>query len=754
MNGNAVLGDRTRLPKRGSRAPLRHRSSAWSSRPTSWPCYLREALASVVAEPYRNLEIVLHDECEPDHPAPPWPRSPFAHRSLPQRAQSRMTPNLAAGLAKCTGKYVAILGDDDLWQAEFVALLVTPGSTPSQAVVAFCDHDVVDENGKIAAPLSHTVTHRFGRDTLAEGMHRPFAEIALKRHSICVMSAALLRREAANWADLPAEVSLGADLYIAYLAARTGGACYFVRRRLMHYRYHRNSLATASSTTSNTASAMHAPPSILEPLSARFRHRRMQALFRDEARIERAADRAVPVAPRQHGAALAEMRDFPRRGLIHPRIPPGVASAPRARVNAVKILLHGLNYKPELIGVGKYSGEMAEWLAAQGHDVRVVTSYPYYPQWRVADAYRGRLGRSEKDAGVRLVRCPLTCRGGRARRCALHLSSFALSSAPVLLWQALAWRPDVIVGIEPTLFAAPWTLAAARLAGAVAWLHVQDFEIEAAVATGLVASARLARAGSRLKPRCCGASTASDHFPGDVRPCRREGRCIRADRAPVELGGDRQAPPARQPFAPAARARHPAGDGGALRRQYEREARSRNAGRRRARRAGDGDFRFGLRRRRRAGAGSRRCVGLGNVTFLPLQPAERLNDLSQPRGHPSAAAAARRRGPGDASKLLGMMSSGRPVVAAPIPLCPGQGSGELRPCRDAGGWRGNGRLRRTLADDRARRAALGAAGRSRVIAEWSRDAVLGEFLRRLAETLLRREMARGGVLSRVTGSSD
>ena len=39
----------------------------------------------------------------------------------------------------------------------------------------------------------------------------------------------------------------------------------------------------------------------------------------------------------------------------------------------MKILLYGINYSPELTGIGKYSGEMARWLAAQGHDVRVVT---------------------------------------------------------------------------------------------------------------------------------------------------------------------------------------------------------------------------------------------------------------------------------------------------------------------------------------------------------------------------------------------
>ena len=53
----------------------------------------------------------------------------------------------------------------------------------------------------------------------------------------------------------------------------------------------------------------------------------------------------------------------------------------------MKILIHGINFAPDLIGIAKYTGEMAGWLAAQGHAVRVVTAPPYYPAWRVADGY-------------------------------------------------------------------------------------------------------------------------------------------------------------------------------------------------------------------------------------------------------------------------------------------------------------------------------------------------------------------------------
>lgn len=53
----------------------------------------------------------------------------------------------------------------------------------------------------------------------------------------------------------------------------------------------------------------------------------------------------------------------------------------------MKILVYGINYSPELTGIGKYTGEMVEWLAAQGHEVRVISAPPYYPQWQVGENY-------------------------------------------------------------------------------------------------------------------------------------------------------------------------------------------------------------------------------------------------------------------------------------------------------------------------------------------------------------------------------
>ena len=70
----------------------------------------------------------------------------------------------------------------------------------------------------------------------------------------------------------------------------------------------------------------------------------------------------------------------------------------------MNILIYGLNYAPEPTGIGKYTGEMAEWLTAQGHAVEVICGLPHYPQWRVAAGYEGFRFRSETLAGVRVHR--------------------------------------------------------------------------------------------------------------------------------------------------------------------------------------------------------------------------------------------------------------------------------------------------------------------------------------------------------------
>ena len=153
----------------------------------------------------------------------------------------------------------------------------------------------------------------------------------------------------------------------------------------------------------------------------------------------------------------------------------------------MRILIYGLNYSPELTGIGKYTGEMAAWLAERGHEVRVVTAPPYYPAWRIRDDYRGAWYRTERVPGQPVVyRTPLYVpQQPTGIKRIVHLVSFMLGSLPTML-REMFWQPDVVFTVEPTFFCAPLTLFVAKSAGSACWLHVQDFEVDAAFELGLL----------------------------------------------------------------------------------------------------------------------------------------------------------------------------------------------------------------------------------------------------------------------------
>lgn len=70
----------------------------------------------------------------------------------------------------------------------------------------------------------------------------------------------------------------------------------------------------------------------------------------------------------------------------------------------MKILIYGINYSPELTGIGKYSGEMGEWLSTHKHQVRVITAPPYYPEWNVKKDYSAWLYKKEHQDGIEIFR--------------------------------------------------------------------------------------------------------------------------------------------------------------------------------------------------------------------------------------------------------------------------------------------------------------------------------------------------------------
>lgn len=335
----------------------------------------------------------------------------------------------------------------------------------------------------------------------------------------------------------------------------------------------------------------------------------------------------------------------------------------------MRILIYGLNYAPELTGIGKYTGEMSAWLAARGHDVHVVCAPPYYPAWRIRDDYRNVLYRTETAPGQPTVyRTPLYVpeKPSGIKRMA-HLFSFMLGSLPVMLRQ-IGWQPEIVFTVEPTFFGAPLALLVAQGAGSASWLHVQDFEIDAAFDLGLLpADGPIHTFALWLEKIFTGAFTRVSSISVKMLE-RTVSKGIPAERAflfPNWVDVD---------------AIHPQDSGvpNSFRRELGLEDKvlivySGNMGNKQGLEllaplaeffapnprvhflfCGDGAFRPQLEALVRHRP---------NVTMLPLQPLERLNDLLNAADiHllPQRAGAADLVMP---SKLTGMLSSGRPVIA-------------------------------------------------------------------------------------------
>jgi colanic acid biosynthesis glycosyl transferase WcaI len=157
----------------------------------------------------------------------------------------------------------------------------------------------------------------------------------------------------------------------------------------------------------------------------------------------------------------------------------------------MKILIYSLNFHPELTGIGKYSGELAEWFVKKNHEVRVITAPPYYPNWKIGDGYKSWLWRFERLRNVSIWRCPvwIPAKPDGIKRI-LHLLSFACSCVPIALMQVF-WRPNVVLVVEPPLFVAPLALVLAKICRSHSILHIQDYEIDAAFELGILKGAKL-----------------------------------------------------------------------------------------------------------------------------------------------------------------------------------------------------------------------------------------------------------------------
>lgn len=151
----------------------------------------------------------------------------------------------------------------------------------------------------------------------------------------------------------------------------------------------------------------------------------------------------------------------------------------------MKVLIVTQYYPPEKPGI---ASTIAHGLFGKGHDVRVLTGYPNYPEGKVFPGYKQRWRSREHHDGVEVMRVPLwTDHSSNAVRRILNYLSFAFSSATA---RYFARDVDVIYiyATQMTPALGPWLWRKFR--GAPYVLHVQDLWPDSILEASMVSNSR------------------------------------------------------------------------------------------------------------------------------------------------------------------------------------------------------------------------------------------------------------------------
>ncbi|MBW4664432.1 MAG: glycosyltransferase [Chroococcus sp. CMT-3BRIN-NPC107] len=204
--------------------------------------YLKEAIASVLQQTYKNIEVIIADNGSTESPKALV--DAFQDSRLHLRINEKnigIGPNFTSAFKLAKGKYVASINDDDLWQKDILEKLVPLLENNPEVVVAFCDYYVINSEGVVNDQLTEEQTKREKRTQLKAGIYQPYHKLALIDKSIFSALANVIRRDAVDWDKLAkegAESSVFCDFYMTYLACRSGKAAYYCPEKLAFYRVH------------------------------------------------------------------------------------------------------------------------------------------------------------------------------------------------------------------------------------------------------------------------------------------------------------------------------------------------------------------------------------------------------------------------------------------------------------------------------------------------------------------------------------
>ena len=164
-----------------------------------------------------------------------------------------------------------------------------------------------------------------------------------------------------------------------------------------------------------------------------------------------------------------------------------------------RILLIGYNFSPEPTGIGKYSGEMIDWLANAGHDCMVITTYPYYPYWKVQEPYhknrfwyKKEVKNYESGGKITVYRCPMYVPSEPSGKKRMLLDvSFMVSAFFQLVKLLFQKKRDTVITVIPSFQFGLLGYFYKIFKKSKTVYHIQDMQIEAAQDLNMITSKKV-----------------------------------------------------------------------------------------------------------------------------------------------------------------------------------------------------------------------------------------------------------------------
>lgn len=149
------------------------------------------------------------------------------------------------------------------------------------------------------------------------------------------------------------------------------------------------------------------------------------------------------------------------------------------------ITIIGVNYYPEDSAIGQYTTQLAEYLVNNGFEVKAVVGFPYYPSWKIKKEYNNKktfLNENVNNVTVYRYKQYVPKKPSFLKRI-VHLVDFTLGSF-INIFKIKS--TDLVLCVVPFTSTIFLGKVLSRLRKAKLWVHIQDFEFDAATESNMI----------------------------------------------------------------------------------------------------------------------------------------------------------------------------------------------------------------------------------------------------------------------------